>query len=641
MMEGQKRKMPDWMRKFVENKLFKYIVTFLGCLILMFFWWQVRLQYQCAREEIIVESGSDMNFEAKFEQVHSLAFCNDDPAVEGYLNENPIALHVGISDEQGNILWEQEIAEINISSFSITEYREWTNFPLMLDVGKNYHIFYSCEELPLQSLTVAVYGLEKDFLPQYLIVCSLIILVLLSAVFFTFDSRKLRGCKAFFIIYLILGILYSIVLPPFSVQDEWTHFAQAYAASSDWLGKEAVSEEGYVYVYESGLVRINRCDDRQSSYRFWRDWEYGNVQGQFISGSYTYAANLYQYVYWPSALGITIARLVHAPYQVILLAGRFFNLLLSIILSIGALKIGKEFQQSMLAVLLLPSVIWIFSSYSYDAWNMTFSMLIFSYCMYCRNREKEFSLTDVVILVGLCILLVPVKFVYFVMAFTVILIPARRFKNRIWQFGSYFGIPGATILAALKARGHTAVGYLTTETVDVRSVSVENVERERYTLTTILENPVHTIKVYVNTLFEQGENYIYKCINGSFTSIEVPKIIIYTILLIMLLIMMNNVRKVYWRERDRYLALGIFSAGCGLVLTSMLLIYSFVHIYSIGTISGVQGRYFLPFLLFLPFIVKNNCIKIEEGKEKNILLFLFSLNLLAVMCNFSAIVRGL
>lgn len=626
-------------KRLYKSKIFKYVIALLGCLLLMILWWEVRLQYKYAREEMIVESGTDMSFEAKFEQVHSLAFCNDDPIMEAYLDENPVTLYVGIYDDQGNVLWEQEIDEITISSFAITEYREWTSFPLMLEVGRNYHIFYSCEELPKQSLTIAVYGLEKDLLPQFLVVCILIMLLLMLAIYFTFDSHKIKGCKAFLIVYMILGILYSVVLPPFSVQDEWTHFAQAYAASSKLMGKEAVSEEGYVYIYESGLARINRCDDRQTIYRFWRDWDYGNEEGQYISGSYIYAYHLPQYVYYVPAVGITIARLFHAPYQIILLAGRLTNLLLMGVLSNLALKLGKSFQQSLIAILLVPAVIWLYSSYSYDAWNMAFSMLLFAYCMYCRSREKLTSVWDILIISGLGILLVPAKFIYFVMAFSVFFIPREKFKSRIWQLASYAGVCGVTLLAAFIARGSSAVNYAVTQNVDVRSVSVENMDRERYTLTTILENPVHTIKVYINTLFEQGENYIYKCINGSFLAIEVPKIIIYVLLFVILLIMMNNMRKVYWRKQDRYIALGAFAVGCGLVLTTMLLVYSYIHIYSIGTILGVQGRYFLPFLLFLPFIIKNDLIYINEGKEKSVLLLLFVINLLTVMCDFSAIVQ--
>ncbi len=631
--------MLDWLQKFVKSKIFKYVIIFLGSLILMVIWWQVRLQHKLVREEVIVESETDMSFAAKFEQVHSLAFCNDDPTMETYLDENPVALHVGISDDQGNVLWEQKIDEITISSFAITEYKEWINLPLMLEVGQNYQIFYSCDELSKQSLTIAVYGLEKDLLPQFLVVCILIMLLLMLTIYFTFDSNKIKGCKAFVIIYMILGILYGVVLPPFSVQDEWTHFAQSYAISNKWIGKEAVSEDGYVYIYESGLVRINRCDDRQTIYRFWRDWDYGNREGKYISGSYIHAYHLPQYVYYMPAVGVTIARLFHAPYQIILLAGRFTNLLLMGVLSSLALKVGKSFQQSLLAILLVPSVVWLYSSYSYDAWNMAFSILLFAYCMHCRSREKIISARDVLIISGLGMLLVPAKFIYFVMAFSVFFIPKEKFKRRIWQFASYAGVCGATLLSAFLARGGSAVSYLVTQNVDIRSVSVENMERERYTLATILENPVHTIKVYINTLFEQGENYIYKCINGSFLAVEVPKIIVYMMLFVILLIMMNNVRKVYWRKQDRYIALGTFIIGCGLVLTSMLLAYSYIHLYSIGTISGVQGRYFLPFLLFIPFIIKNDIIYINDGKEKNVLLLLFALNLLAIMCNFSAIVQ--
>ena len=94
--------MHSWVERIIKSKIFKYVITLFGCVLLMFLWWQVRLQYKCAREEIIVESGTNMSFEAKFEQVHSLAFSNDDPTMESYLDENPVALHVGISDEQGN-----------------------------------------------------------------------------------------------------------------------------------------------------------------------------------------------------------------------------------------------------------------------------------------------------------------------------------------------------------------------------------------------------------------------------------------------------------------------------------------------------------------------------------------------------------
>ena len=104
--------------------------------------------------------------------------------------------------------------------------------------------------------------------------------------------------------------------------------------------------------------------------------------------------------------------------------------------------------------------------------------------------------------------------------------------------------------------------------------------------------------------------------------------------------MMNELRNdiVVWK--DRCIAILIIGMGCGLVLGTFLLVYSFIHIYSIGTIAGVQGRYFLPFYIFLPLIICNNWIVVNEKAKGYIRLGILALNILIVMCNFSTVIRG-
>ena len=43
---------------------------------------------------------------------------------------------------------------------------------------------------------------------------------------------------------------------------------------------------------------------------------------------------------------------------------------------------------------------------------------------------------------------------------------------------------------------------------------------------------------------------------------------------------------------------------------------------SVADIQGVQGRYFLPIFLFLPLILKNSIIQVEEKNKKYVLLAL-------------------
>lgn len=627
------------MQSSMKSQMLKAGMIIFVSIILMVLWWNVRLQDKYAREEFIIESGRDTTFIAEFEEIHGIAFSNDNITIQSVLSEQPVSLELKITDMQEEILWNQYIESIQITSFEITEGEGIIGLPIKLEKGEQYRFSYSSEIISENSLTIVLYGKEKNLFALYMIVCVFILSIICTAICLWIMQTKVSMQLSFAIIYILLGLLYNVVLIPFSVQDEPTHFAQAYAISSEWLGKESVNEEGNIYIYESGLIRMNWCGDRQTEYRFWSNWHYGNYKEQRVSGIYTKASNLPEYVYYVPAVGITIARILNAPYQVILYAGRLFNLLLFVFICALSMKFSGILKDSILAILLIPSVIWVGISYSYDAWNFEISLLLFSYCMYCRQRERLCNWKDVIVLVCLGAVLVPVKFIYFIMSFSVLLIPKEKFKG-VWQrsFSCIFTIMGS-IFFALKSRGHSAVSYVTTETVDVRSVSVADMERERYTIGWILENPVQTFKVYINTLFEQGENYIYKCINGSFLDIEVPKIIIYAILAVALIVMADNIRKTDWRKSDRFISAGIFAAGCGLVLTTFLFVYSFIYIFSVGTIAGVQGRYFLPFLVFLPFIIYNDFIQIKEEKKIYMLLLLLLLNLLALMCNFSAIIR--
>lgn len=250
---------------------------------------------------------------------------------------------------------------------------------------------------------------------------------------------------------------------------------------------------------------------------------------------------------------------------------------------------------------------------------------------------------DVLALLGICIAYIPIKFIYFLMALGVLLIPGKKFNKRLEQFGAYTVVILGSVITAFIARGSSALSYATTSNVDIRSITDATVERQAFSLNWILAsagNLLYTIKVYINTIFLQGENYLYKIVNGSYLSFEPPKILVYILLFIVLLIIIDEMRDISVSLYDRIIAGGVFAMGVGLVLTTFLFVYTHVSIQSIGIISGVQGRYFIPFLLFIPFIIQGKYIKIDENKRDILLFLLLIMNLWIIMCNFSGVLRG-
>lgn len=633
-------KLCDWSTVMSRTGIIKKILFIIAAILLMTIWWSIRMQDASAREEIILDSSYPLEFTAQFSEVHGFAFCSD---ALGNSVDNPgeeVRLQLQITDNENNVVWKQQADNVQIGSSEFVESKQYESLPIILEVGKNYKITYESENLEPNSLTIAILGRERGFFIYYLIFCTFLFIVIVSSLFFLLEDDGEIKVSKFIIVYLLIGITYMFVLIPFSVQDEPTHFAQAYAISSEWLGQDSIDEYGRVYVYQNGLRRINWCGNAHTQYRFWSDWSYGNIPCKEISIKYVYSSVLHRYVYYAPALGITIARIMALPYQFVLLFGRLTNFMLFVLICWLALRINRKMQRSIMAIMLLPQVIWLGISMSYDAWNMAFSILLFSYCMYCREKETLVSWKDMLILASIGILLAPVKFIYFVMAFAVLLIPYKAFKNHWYQFMCYGSTIISALLAALIARGSSAVNYATTETVDVRSVDIVNLDRQRYTIQWVLYNPIRTIKVYLNTMFEQTENYIYKGINGEIIE-AAPKIIIFSILAIMILIMMDEVNAMNnYHNKDRIISIGIIATGCGLVLTTFLFVYSFVYEYSIGIIEGVHGRYFLPFICFLPLAIRNSMFSIPREKKNYLIIGMIILSLVVLICDFEAIVRG-
>lgn len=89
---------------------------------------------------------------------------------------------------------------------------------------------------------------------------------------------------------------------------------------------------------------------------------------------------------------------------------------------------------------------------------------------------------------------------------------------------------------------------------------------------------------------------------------------------------------------ERIVAGGIFIVGAVAVLTAFLFSYSVIHVESIGTISGVQGRYFMPFFIFLPIILQSKIIRIE-GREITLLKCMAVMNAVCMWCNFARLIR--
>ena len=148
---------------------------------------------------------------------------------------------------------------------------------------------------------------------------------------------------------------------------------------------------------------------------------------------------LYSITYLPHAVGIVIGRGLSLPYTWTFRLEKFINLLfysLTIYFAVKKLRFGKIL---MAAVGLLPTNLFMVSSFSYDPWITALLMLGFAYFFAVMQDENHVITNgEMAVMLGSFFFGCLPKAVYFVLMFPLLFIPKNRFENekkrRWWIF---------------------------------------------------------------------------------------------------------------------------------------------------------------------------------------------------------------
>ena len=432
------------------------------------------------------------------------------------------------------------------------------------------------------------------------------------------------------ILLFLLGVVYNIFLPFVEVPDEHIHFGQSYAISNILLGVQNDFNNGII-IEQQGIKKLNKESEETDSYylkfkKFWNDFTYGNEIDSEPDINYQYSPSV-KFAYIIPALGITLSRLQGLSWQYIYLSGRLINLLFFCLVIYISVKLCPDLFYAIAGISLLPSVIWLAASYSYDGWNISLSILFISLCMKYRTDEADVSLLRILSIFVILFLFIPIKYVYAVMALAIFLIPKHKWNRKlILEMVVIFGV---IIVALFIMRGSEIVSYITTDAMDTRGLS-EDIEASEsaYTLGYVVRNPIRTFFTIFKTLLENSEEWIIKGTIGEFYSSYVPHVIGYFTLIVFSTLMIKSIadnRYEKYRQCKRIM-ISIFISGVFLVLIAFLFVFSVITNGYIGKIAGVQGRYFIPLFICLPFIIHSDeFLKDFSDNHKNILLRLLEI----------------
>jgi uncharacterized membrane protein len=161
--------------------------------------------------------------------------------------------------------------------------------------------------------------------------------------------------------------------------------------------------------------------------------------------------------YLPQALGVAVARLVHAPFPLLFYLGRLFGALAYIGLVFLALRVATGGRSVLLVVALMPMALTAASEYSADSMTLALALLMVAGVIRCRQDPRAarwaFALAG-----GAAIGLALTKSTYGVLALALLAVPNSILSSRAASMAVKVGALAAAGLAAL---GWTRlVGYV-------------------------------------------------------------------------------------------------------------------------------------------------------------------------------------
>ena len=522
------------------------------------------------------------------------------------------------------------------------------------------------------SLTVAAFGLwhlldvragaaesGDGWLVWWYLALFAVTVVFLAAMgrMFWADPAGLGEGKSLETVYLFagtfLGILYLLILPPLSAPDEISHFMGAYQLSSRMLGKDANAVTGHVLVRpqdiwledvedcweyeasEDGYLQPTAETTADSAYlgETLTEKTYKTIRQQGILGQrHPLAAQedmgqsmiLSPYppvvttpvAYIPQAFGICLARLFH--WNAIMLAymGRLGNLLFFVAMTFFAMRRLPFGKEALFGVALLPMTLHLSASFSYDVMILGCMFYLTAVCLDLAYEKERVRAADVAVIAALMAAAGPCKLIYGVLMGLCLLIPVEKFGGwKPWALSAAC-VFLAWGLSMTLINGQTIVSYAT-ETQNV----VPWAQEEGYSLTLLLHRPLQAARMFYQTFLWQAEYYHMTMIGAYLgnldTVLDVPYLVVavFTVSLLCLAMKKPGERQVM-SVGNRVWAAALCGL-CGLAaMASMLIAWTPL---SSQVISGVQGRYFLPFLPVLLIAFKNDAIVLTKNGNRSIL----------------------
>lgn len=438
---------------------------------------------------------------------------------------------------------------------------------------------------------------------------------------------KIRPEKFFVYCALIVGILLITIIPPFQSPDEDSHFKKAYVVSRGQLFP--TSQNGIVgYEIPVNMItyineKLTYIGNRDKKYTYSEEIvddklpkDYSEVVFQKFS-----TAEVTPIAYIAPATGIIFSKITtkligmdNISVVTMLHFARAFSLLLYIYLVYLAIKMTPILKKTFCVIGLLPMSLALAVAISYDSVLIALSLLSTALILKLifDDDVKKVTYKYLIAFGIIAFILLSIKTIYITVLIPLIFIPKEKYDGKIKEIIKCFGIMIAIAI----------VLYMINKIplINLQRNATENNSGEQ--LKYIITNPISYLKTLIKTMFF-NRNFYFSGMIGMFGLIDtyVPTvyIVMYSLSAIGVILSDFSICPVKFNWKYKSLAaLGSVATICA-VFTGLYILWTSMEL-GVGaeTITGVQGRYFIP-IIPLAMIVFSNSILKKNKIIKNIM----------------------
>ena len=468
------------------------------------------------------------------------------------------------------------------------------------------------------SLCLAVAYDDNNGIANWYFIISVLMVVSLIAIGVLIRCFTLREETVFLLVALCMGFLFSLAIPPYCVPDERTHVDTIYKMSNGLLGIDESPAPGRIYRRACDVDATIENTMSLSSYMY-RDL-YNNLfdkAGEDRELTITYARNSLDNVtainYFPGVIGFTFARLLNRNLMTAVMMARW-GIFLSVVLLIYAAVRKAPMGKGVFAIAgLLPKTINQIVSCSYDGILVGAVFVFIAYTLYLIYEERTTVVDLMIVVFSAWFIACNKGGVYVPLAIMLLAVPfAKKARQKLWAKICFGMIASAFMVILLKFVPRFLDMFTQTSGTAQRGEGGQTL----YTVSDFILNPGKLIRIFENTFFVRVADLFGDLIGltmGQRSMFSGWIIVLAFVLLLLIAMISSKDDKIVFSGRMKILVLITTVIGVCLVALSML--FAWTENTS-DTIQGMQGRYFLPYLV-LPFLAFRNRKIVRTGESDN------------------------